>query len=74
MSEDEVVSAVLKWSAGRDVLQLIRSIREVYHGSNLVQLDAKYMDASKPLNAKEVRVAFLRTYRVLSLLFFSCLL
>ena len=61
MTEEEVVANVKAWTRNKDVVDMIRSIREVYHGSNLVQLDAKYLDPTKTLSAKECRVAFLRT-------------
>ena len=60
LTEDEIVANVKVWSRGKDVVDMIRSLKEVYHGSNLIQLDAKYMDPRKTLNAKECRVAFLR--------------
>ena len=61
-SEEEIIAAVKAWCAGKDVVDCIRSIREVYHGHNLVMLDDKYME-ERCLSAKEVRVAFLRTVK-----------
>ena len=62
-SEEEIVASVKAWTAGKDVVDMIRSIREVYHGHNLIKLDDKYMDPSKRLSAKEARVVFLRTVK-----------
>jgi hypothetical protein len=61
MTEEEIVANVKTWSRGKDVVDMIRSLKAVYHGHNLIQLDAKYVDPSKTLSAKECRVAFLRT-------------
>ena len=63
MTEEEVVAAVKAWCTGKDVVDMIRTIPEVYHGHNLIKLDEKYMDPAKRLNAKEARVAFLRTVK-----------
>ena len=61
LTEEEIVDRVKAWARGKNVVDMIRSLKDVYHGSNLVHLDAKYIDPSRTLSAKECRVAFLRT-------------
>ena len=61
LTEEEIVDRVKAWARGKNVVDMIRSLKDVYHGSNLVKLDAKYIDPTRTLSAKECRVAFLRT-------------